>query len=148
VFFDLTGTYRGIRKPLCVAKRAAASSLSVARAANEPKTSSGMKSAADLTTSTNKLGFHRDEIRVVREYRAMKPMQPLQLSPVITFGFVGVLALSAGAWWKDRIRLVHEIERMHWQMSYPVHPKSQPQEFNEEEQLVSYATQQARYPQS
>lgn len=67
----------------------------------------------------------------------MKPLQPLHLSPVITFGFVGVLALSAGAWWKDRVRLVKEIERLHWQMSYPIHPKAQPLEFNDEEQLVS-----------
>lgn len=78
----------------------------------------------------------------------MKPLQPLHLSPVITFGFVGVLTLTAGAWWKDRVRMMHEIERMHWQMSYPVHPKSHPQEFDEEAQLVSYAAPRAEYPQS
>ena len=68
---------------------------------------------------------------------AMKPLQPLHLSPIITFGFVGVLALSAGAWWKDRVRLVKEIERLQWQMSYPVHPKAQPHDLNKAEQLVS-----------
>jgi len=67
----------------------------------------------------------------------MKPLQPLSLSPIMTFGFVAVLALSAGAWWKDRARLQHEIERLHWQMSYPIHPKPKLEEFNQEEQLVS-----------
>jgi hypothetical protein len=66
----------------------------------------------------------------------MKPLQPLQLSAVITFGFVATLALSAGAWWKDRVRLVNEIERLHWQMSYPVHPNGQPKEFDTQTQIV------------
>jgi hypothetical protein len=66
----------------------------------------------------------------------MKPLQPLQLSAVITFGFVGTLALSAGLWLKDRARLVNEIERLHWQMSYPVHPNGQPRDINRDIQIV------------
>jgi hypothetical protein len=67
----------------------------------------------------------------------MKPLQPLHLSPVITFGFVAVLALAAGTWWKDRIRLQQEIERLQWQMRYPVHPTDRPQQFMDETQFAS-----------
>lgn len=66
----------------------------------------------------------------------MKPLQPLSLSPIMTFGLVATLALAAGAWWKDRLRLHHEIERMHWQMSYPVHPSGQPRDLGQDTQLV------------
>jgi hypothetical protein len=68
----------------------------------------------------------------------MKPLQPLRLSAIITFGFVATLALAAGMWWKDRARLVHEMERLRWQMSYPVHPSGQPNNFGDETQLVEW----------
>ena len=70
----------------------------------------------------------------------MKPLQPLQLSAVITFGFVGTLTLAAGLWLKDRARLVNEIERLHWQMSYPVHPNGQPRDMNRDIQIVERAS--------
>jgi hypothetical protein len=70
----------------------------------------------------------------------MEPLQPLRLSAVITFGFVATLALSAGLWWKDRVRLVNEIERLHWQMSYPVHPNRQLRDMDSDTQIVERAT--------
>lgn len=70
----------------------------------------------------------------------MEPLQPLRLSAVITFGFVATFALSAGLWWKDRVRLTNEIERLHWQMSYPVHPSGQPRAFDTQTQIVGCAS--------
>jgi hypothetical protein len=78
----------------------------------------------------------------------MKPLQPLNLSPIMTFGLVATLALSAGAWWKDRVRLHQEIERLHWQMSYPVHPNRQMRDLGEDSQLVGCGYRSALHPSS
>ena len=78
----------------------------------------------------------------------MKPLQPLNLSPIMTFGLVATLALSAGAWWKDRVRLQREIERLHWQMSYPVHPNRQMRDFEQDAQLVGYECRPSLFPSS
>lgn len=76
----------------------------------------------------------------------MKPLRPLRLSAVITFGLVAILTMSAGLSWKERMGLIREIERLRCQMAYPVHPKRQIRGLEEEAQLVDGGTRAVLWP--
>lgn len=56
----------------------------------------------------------------------MKPLEPLQLSAIITFGILGTMAMAAGLSWKERALLISENERLRWQVTHPVHIATSP----------------------